>query len=981
MKKILFIIMILFVYLSRAQANTVQLVSNRFDNTYVYYYDGSYGRTRYLEASKYSFNGNIAYCLEIGKYISSMTYDISNSFDSININKDDLDYIKTVSYYGYDYPGHHTDKFYMATQEIIWTRLIRTNIKWTTGFDSDVFANLENEKNEIYSLYRKHNLKPSFSDNEIDIVLGKKTVLEDINNVISLYNTNNKNVTIDGNNIIFDKNFSDKELTLERTKYNSNNFILYSSGNSQKMMSVGSIDIPSVKLKFKYTSGSIRISKYDSEYKNSIPQGDGKLDGAIYGLYNEDNKLIDKFVIGKKNIIDNLPIGKYYVKEIEPSIGYMIDDKKYDVLISENNLDINLNLYEEVIKRKIDLFKVLSSDKTGIMTSEKNITFEIYDKNNNLVNSITTDSDGYASVILPYGKYLFKQINSYDGYYKIDDFEVNVNEYDDRPIYKLLSDSEIKAKLKVIKKDKDTLENIIDSKCKFKIFDVNNNKYVSFNITYPEKKTIDVFEINKDGYFITPDYLSYGKYILYEVDDKMNGYLYNKEGIEFEIGDNSNFIKEEDSIILEIPFYNKRVKGKIVINKYGEDIIYNDNSYYYKEIFLGDTCFNLYAKDDIYENNNLIYEKDELVETLITDSGGVATVNNLPLGNYYLKETKSSNNNIVDDNIYDIELKYKDQYTDEIVYEMDVYNYLEKGTIVINKFDKNSGERLSNTLIEIRNKNDNVIYKGYTNENGQIIIDDLLYGDYYISEVEASTGYKLLDKDIYFSLNSDIINIDIYNERIELPNTGINFSVFYLFICLILLLIIFILFFFRNRITIILSIVVTGGIFIYFGYYYYNLFIDNIKNDKAVNDYYDNKINKNYNEKYKYTAILEIPSIKVKRGILDTNNKYNDVKYNIKLISSDNDNIILAAHNGNYFNSYFGNLKKLELNSEILYYFNDKLYKYIYSESYVIKKNGYADIYHKDIPCIILITCLDENDSAQIVHIGYLKSVEPYKKG
>ena len=124
MKK--FVILVYFILLLLpfyVKASTVNLVRNRFDNMYTYYYDKNYGRTRYLQTDKYSFNGRMAYCLQIGTNITSISYNAFDNFDNIDINDDDLDFIKKVSYYGYDYPGHNTDKYYLATQNMIWTRL------------------------------------------------------------------------------------------------------------------------------------------------------------------------------------------------------------------------------------------------------------------------------------------------------------------------------------------------------------------------------------------------------------------------------------------------------------------------------------------------------------------------------------------------------------------------------------------------------------------------------------------------------------------------------------------------------------------------------------------------------------------------------------------------------------------------------------------------------------------------------------------
>ena len=172
--------------------------------------------------------------------------------------------------------------------------------------------------------------------------------------------------------------------------------------------------------------------------------------------------------------------------EITPGEGYLLDDKIYVVQLDRDNLDIKRTVYDEVIKRKIEIFKVYASNETGFMVGEENIQFDIFDKDNNFVTSITTDSDGYASTYLVYGTYTVRQVNSSFGYYKIDDFKVTIDREDDRPIFKLISDSKITGKVRVIKKDCDTNDNIINGKAKFRIFDVNNKKYVSFKVSYPD---------------------------------------------------------------------------------------------------------------------------------------------------------------------------------------------------------------------------------------------------------------------------------------------------------------------------------------------------------------------------------------------------------------------------------------------------------------------------------------------------------------
>ena len=65
------------------------------------------------------------------------------------------------------------------------------------------------------------------------------------------------------------------------------------------------------------------------------------------------------------------------------------------------------------------------------MKGEPNITFEIYNKDKELINTITTDENGLASVELPYGHYTIKQKNTTEGYSKIEPFKIFINKAKD----------------------------------------------------------------------------------------------------------------------------------------------------------------------------------------------------------------------------------------------------------------------------------------------------------------------------------------------------------------------------------------------------------------------------------------------------------------------------------------------------------------------------------------------------------------------
>lgn len=141
----------------------------------------------------------------------------------------------------------------------------------------------------------------------------------------------------------------------------------------------------------------------------------------------------------------------------------------------------------------------------------------------------------------------------------------------------------------------------------------------------------------------------------------------------------------------------------------------------------------------------------------------------------------------------------------------------------------------------------------------------------------------------------------------------------------------------------------------------------------------------NHPESLKYIAVLEIPDINLKKGILDINDKYNDVAYNIAILSQSkmpniiNSNLIIASHNGNSSVSYFKDLNKLNPNSLIYIYYQGTKYIYKLNNTYEIIKNGEANIIRdRTVNTLTLITCKDNSDTEQVIYIAYLISKETY---
>ena len=125
-----------------------------------------------------------------------------------------------------------------------------------------------------------------------------------------------------------------------------------------------------------------------------------------------------------------------------------------------------------------------------------------------------------------------------------------------------------------------------------------------------------------------------------------------------------------------------------------------------------------------------------------------------------------------------------------------------------------------------------------------------------------------------------------------------------------------------------------------------------------------------------YIAVLRIPKINLKRGLVDKESKYNDIKYNIMIHNRSTSpdviggNVILLAHSGTSKVSYFKNLDKLKLNDIVYLDYNGKTYKYKLINIYDIEKNGKAVIKkNTKKSSITLITCRT-NTNKQIVLIG-----------
>lgn len=132
-----------------------------------------------------------------------------------------------------------------------------------------------------------------------------------------------------------------------------------------------------------------------------------------------------------------------------------------------------------------------------------------------------------------------------------------------------------------------------------------------------------------------------------------------------------------------------------------------------------------------------------------------------------------------------------------------------------------------------------------------------------------------------------------------------------------------------------------------------------------------------------YTGILEIPKINFSKGFYKKESSLNNVKFNIKILpqsaypDEDKGNVIIIGHSGNYNNSYFRNLYKLELDDTAIIKYNNKTYTYKIVNIYTDTKDGTVTVYRDETKnCLTLITCTKDDNTTQTIYILELDSVQ-----
>lgn len=590
----------------------------------------------------------------------------------------------------------------------------------------------------------------------------------------------------------------------------------------------------------KRVNATIDLVKEDSETGNSA-QGDAVFEGAIYGLYaREDINHPDgrSGVLYKKDeqvatlttdkegkaSVGNLYLGKYYLKEITPPVGYLLDEEEHDVNCDYEGDQVetvkrNTVSKEDVIKQPFQLIKAADNDKTDADLL-KGAGFSAY-----LISSLTvkddgsydftnatpivltedgktemfTDERGYAcSIPIPYGRYIVRETTTPHNFMPVDDFIVTVTENSTTPqVWRVLLDDEFKAKLKIVKQDDETKQPVLLANTEFKVYDLDAKKYVEQVTTYPNTVVHKSYFTDENGYLILPESLKCGNYRIEEVSAP-DGYTQNTQYVEIKVDKNTAY--QMDSVsgdaIITVTYENHPVKGKLVIHKSGETLKSFKKDFVYEETSLEGAEFEIYAAEDIFTpdhqvdeqgNRHVIYAKDTLVKTVTTDKNGEAVIKDLPLGKYRVKETKAPAGFVLNPDSQEVSFIYKDQNTPEIEEKLEFSNERQKVELSVEKQDAETGKALKGATFGLYNKEaissgDKVVVKADTllqeitsNEKGKAAFTlDLPLGRYYVKELQAPAGYVSSDEILEFDATyqgQDVKTIKLKSVKKNRPTT------------------------------------------------------------------------------------------------------------------------------------------------------------------------------------------------------------------
>ena len=708
-------------------------------------------------------------------------------------------------------------KQYVLTQQLIWETLGQSN---ATFIDSGIQAEYVSFKNNIENQIAQMDRRPSFDGTTITIQAGESKTLNDSNGVLSAYpsldrttngirvqhssGSNSMTISVDENTnlenyVITDAEFKSWGMIKDGTQdHDSMVFFEFASGVQNQLYSMAYNDPITLAVGLNIeTFGKLEIKKLNTN-------GD-LIDGAIFNVTGPNGFNQDVTVTNGKITIEKLRKGTYTITEKSAPNGYLLNTQAYNVEVQVNQTASKAIVNEEptgtiqVIKKseqgdliKDTVFKVTANEDIKNVAKTKT-----YYTNGQVVANIKTDSNGLAEITnLPLGKYIVEETQATTGYL-IDNTKHNVTLSYKGQTEKIVLESFEKidttptGEITVYKTD--SYNNRLKG-AEISLYAREDIKNVAGTKTWYKKGDLVTKAITNDDGMVKFSDLHLGKYYVKETNAP-EGYLLNNKEFDAELK-----YKDQTTKVIYLEINNvidEEPTGTITIIKKDSET---------GSVPQGDATFNgavykVYASEDIYNKakTKKFYSNGDLVATrTMNEKGETEDITNLPLGKYVVKEETAPIGYMLDKNTYNVELKYKDQYTKVITDTKTSLENVKKMGVHIFKsgIKENSGETPglegAEFTIKLNSAVERAYAQGYTyaevwngiDENGnQVKVDskrvaeaqviapsyetiktdkdgnaytqkNLPYGKYIVKETKTPTDYETA-VDFTFSITDD----------------------------------------------------------------------------------------------------------------------------------------------------------------------------------------------------------------------------------
>lgn len=539
----------------------------------------------------------------------------------------------------------------------------------------------------------------------------------------------------------------------------------------------------------------VEIIKVDSRHENA------RLSGAIFGIYSdpECTKLITEMPATDQNGSSVAEIVKtqdtVYVKEIKAPTGYRLNTSSYNVKLVANQTT-SVTVPDEEQLGQLTVYKK-GQVLTDAVVTEEGVTFQyenrrqegavynvyagadiktaygakVYSKGDLVKENLKTDSNG-AVVLknLHLGTYEIREVQAPENYYNAGEKKTVTLSYAGQNVEVVFSETTFinerqKAEVSVVKKDKDTL-NPLDGGI-FGLYAGSDIKNDDGAVVVPKGTLIEKVTTDEKGTAVFTADLPIGfSYDVKEIQAP-EGYLRNLQDVYSFTFSYTN--DSEPKVVFSHTFVNERVNAKITLQKKDAE---TNQTVAQGDASLEKAVYGLYAREDIVHPDGatgVIYKAGDQVTTLTTDEKGKASVENLYLGSYFIKEITPPVGYLADENEYDLVCGYEGDLTATVKRECVSLEQVKKQPFAIIKAADN-GETDADLLagagftaylvsdLEVKEDGsydlesakpvvlgENGATEIFTDEKGYACSIALPYGTYLVRETTTPHNYKPVD--------------------------------------------------------------------------------------------------------------------------------------------------------------------------------------------------------------------------------------------